>query len=88
MKILNNEKSIRAQGCTLYTYVYTMCALKYHFCSLGSCDSQQSSKIFVLTGKDNIVKMIIDNKPDMINVKNDDGKTPLIIAAEYSGELP
>lgn len=37
-------------------------------------------KFFPLTGEKNMVKIFIDERLDMINVKNEDGETPLFFA--------
>lgn len=43
--------------------------------------------IFLFADKENIVKIFIEKKPDMIDVKNDKGKTPLSVAAAVNGEF-
>lgn len=43
--------------------------------------------IFLFADKANIVKIFIEKKPDMIDVKNDKGKTPLSVAAAVNGEF-
>lgn len=39
-----------------------------------------NSKIRLFAERENLVKMLIDSEPEMINVKNDKGETPLLMA--------
>lgn len=35
-----------------------------------------------------MMKILIDSKPDMVDVTNDNEKTPLFFAAEVNGKFP
>lgn len=37
--------------------------------------------------KENMVKVLLDNKADMIDIKNDNGETPLILVAKVNGKF-
>lgn len=54
-------------------YLHAKGAKILKFCDLLSC-----------TDKENMVHIIIDEKPDMVDVKNDDGLTPLLLALTYN----
>lgn len=40
-----------------------------------------------ISDKENMVKILIDEKPDMVDVANDHGKTSLFLAAEVNGKF-
>lgn len=44
-------------------------------------------KLFPFTGEKNMVEIFIDEGLDMINVKNDDGGTPLFFAVRCNSEV-
>lgn len=43
---------------------------------------------FSFTDKESIVKIFLDLRPDMIDVKSDQGYTPLFYAAAKNGKFP
>lgn len=43
--------------------------------------------IYSLAGKENMVKIMIENKPDLINLRNEKGRTPLFLAIEINGKF-
>lgn len=44
--------------------------------------------IYLFADKENMVKILIDNKIEIINLKNGKEKTPLFLAIEVNGEFP
>lgn len=42
--------------------------------------------IFLIAEKENIVKILIENKPEIINVTSDFGQTPLLFAVRVNGK--
>lgn len=45
------------------------------------------SKI-LFADKENRAKILLDSKSDMIDVKDDDGYTPLMLVAKFNGIFP
>lgn len=43
--------------------------------------------IFLFADLENLVKLILDERPDQINVKNDDGETPLFLTSLSNGKF-